>query len=77
MTEASLTELKSGDTGIVSRIEGGQRMITRLSGLGITEGIEIEMVSRQPMKGPVLIKTGRTKVAIGHGMAGRIFINKG
>ena len=76
MAEISLTELETGDTGLVSRIEGGHSMVSRLSGLGITKGIEIKMVSRQPMKGPVLIETRRTKVAIGHGMAGRIFINK-
>ena len=42
--------------------------------IGIRVGMEIKVVSRQWMKGPVIIRVGNTEVAIGYRMADKILV---
>ena len=70
----SLNDLKPEESGIVYEIKGGHGLIDRLNSLGIRTGKKITKVNSMLLHGPVTIQIDRTKVAIGFGMAGKIFI---
>ena len=74
INEIPLIHMKSGEKGIIAAIQGGHGMIHKLDALGIRCGVELKKVSRQPMRGPVLIEIGNTQIAIGYGMAQRIVV---
>lgn len=70
----SLNDLHPGESGIVSEIKGGQELINRLNALGIRTGKKITKISSMLLHGPVTIQIDRTRVAIGFGMATKIFV---
>lgn len=70
----ALNNMGTGQTGVIMDIRGGRGMILKLSTLGIMAGEEITKVSQQVMHGPVVVKIGRSQVAIGFGMAKNILV---
>ncbi|MBN2338859.1 MAG: ferrous iron transport protein A [Acidobacteria bacterium] len=66
-------EMADGQRGIVARIEGGQKMLNRLEALGIRPGRKIRKVSSSFLKGPSVIEVEGCSIAIGFGMASRIY----
>ena len=74
MEETVLTQLKAGQTATVKEIRGGNDVAHRLSSLGIRPGKEITHVSSHFWRGPITVRIGKSKVAIGHGMAQRIIV---
>jgi len=71
-----LASMRQGEGGRVVRIEGGFGLRRRLEVLGVRVGVRIEKVSGYFMRGPVVVRSGNTEVAIGYGMARRIFVDK-
>ncbi len=71
-----LTMLESGDKAIVKEIRGGRGFINKLNALGITPGKEITKLSAMIFQGPVIIKIGESQIALGYGMANKIFVRK-
>ena len=74
--EIPLTELKPKQRAIVSHIVAGRRATHRLSGLGITIGTPIKLVSQAPFHGPVQIEIRETRLAIGRGLAQKVLVSK-
>ena len=70
----TLRQMQSGQSGKVAQIQGGYRLVSRLSALGIRPGRRITKVSSMLMQGPVTIQSGNTQVAIGFGMANKIVV---
>ena len=70
----ALTELGPGAEGIVESLSGGIGIRRRLRALGIVEGQKIRKLSSLAMGGPVIILINRAQVAIGRGMARKIFV---
>ena len=70
----SLTKISAGERGIISAIEGGYGLVSKLDAMGIRIGKEVTKVSAQWMRGPVLLRQGNTQVAIGFGMAQKILV---
>lgn len=71
-----LTMLERGDKAIVKEIRGGRGFINKLHALGITPGKEITKLSAMIFQGPVIIKIGESQIALGYGMANKIFVRK-
>jgi len=69
-----LTQMRRGERGKVVKIEGGFGLLRRLEALGIRKGVEVTKASAQIMRGPITLKAGNTEVAIGYGMARRVFV---
>jgi ferrous iron transport protein A len=69
-----LTQLHEAESGTVVSIDGGCGMSRRLESLGIRAGKKITKVSSQLMRGPVTLRVGSSHVAIGFGMAKKIFV---
>ncbi|MDI6751483.1 MAG: FeoA family protein [bacterium] len=69
-----LTEMKVDEIGVISEIQGGERLIKRLSTLGIVVGANIKKLSQQALRGPVVVKVGRSKIAIGFGLSKKVVV---
>lgn len=70
----NLTQMKSGEFGIITNIQGGLSMRSRLEAMGIVEGVELKKISAQFRRGPIVVEVKKTKVGIGFGMAQKILI---
>lgn len=73
----TLAQLKNGQSGTVTEIQGGRRMTDRLNALGIIPGKKITKTSAMLMRGPVTVEVDRAEVAIGFGMASRVIVRPG
>lgn len=69
-----VSKMESGQSGKVIEIQGGQAVAARLNALGIMPGRRITKVSSMLMRGPITIQSGRTRLALGYGMAGKILV---
>jgi Fe2+ transport system protein FeoA len=76
--KVSLTELKKGETGIVISIRGGHGRFwgfgKRLMDMGLTPGTRVTVVKSAPFHGPFEILVRGSRLALGRGMARRIFV---
>lgn len=60
-----------GDFGTVCEISSNKSV---LRSLGVREGKTLTMVTKQPIKGPVVVMLGEVEVAIGLETAGFVFV---
>lgn len=67
-----LTQMQSGQSGILTEILGGHGLVDRLNALGLRPGQRITKISSMLMRGPITIQVDRTEVAIGFGIARKI-----
>jgi DtxR family Mn-dependent transcriptional regulator len=78
--EVALTVLEKGETGIVSSIRGryrkGWMFEKRLMDMGLTPGTRVMVVKSAPFHGPIEILVRGSRLALGRGMAERIFVEK-
>ena len=70
----SLAQMRSGQKGRIVEINGGVGLARKLDALGIRTGKEITKISKQFLRGPVLLQQNRTQAAVGFGMASRILV---
>jgi len=68
--QKKMSEMVYEETGIVKSIDGD--LEERISGMGIRIGREIKMITKQPMKGPVVVLINGAKSSLGIGVAGKI-----
>jgi ferrous iron transport protein A len=65
--------LPPGQTACVERVlAAGQGMVRKLSAMGIVRGVRLTVLNAQP--GPLLVRVGEGRYAIGRGMAQRILV---
>jgi DtxR family Mn-dependent transcriptional regulator len=72
----SLINLKEHSKGRIAFIRGGRRVVQRLVDMGLTPRTEIAILKAAPFKGPIEISVRGSKLAIGHGVAMKIFVEK-
>ena len=70
----SLTDMKSGQSGILVDILGGYGMEKRLNALGLRLSKRVRKISSMLMRGPVIVEVDNVQIAIGHGMASRLIV---
>lgn len=75
MKKISLAQLKPGHKGKISEIHGGGNLQARLSNMGLNQGREVTKLSHLGLRGPVVVKAGRTILALGHGVASKILLD--
>jgi len=69
-----LCTLRPGQEAIVRFIRGGRMAVKRLHDLGITAGTRVQLKTCAPLGGPVEITVRRSNLAVGRGLAARIFV---
>ena len=70
----SLNEMKRGQTGLVSSIQGGFGFVRRIESMNIRVGKKVTKLSSFLRKGPVTIRIDCSQLALGYGMASKIFV---
>ncbi len=76
MKKISLAQLQANQKGKVIEILGGTNLQDKLMHMGVYQGKEVMKLSHIGLRGPVVIKTGRTILALGHGVAGKIILEQ-
>ena len=74
MKRISLIQLKANRKVKVIEISGGTNLQKRLMHMGIYKGKEVIKLSHIGLRGPVVIKSGSSILAMGHGMAEKIIV---
>jgi ferrous iron transport protein A len=69
-----LTNLQVGKKARVLKIDGGMNAKNKLRAMGILPGVDITVVQIID-RGPVVIKNGNTRLAIGRGMAEKVVVD--
>ena len=69
-----LSNLKPGEKGTVHFMRGHTGACQRLLDMGLTRGTEIEVINSAPFRGPVEIKVRGTCLALGRGLASKVFV---
>jgi len=72
----SLVELPNGEAGKLVEFLGGAGLKRRLEAMGIRLGKTVLKRSGMFFRGPVVVQVDGTQVALGHGMAGRILVER-
>ena len=75
MKKVTLVQMKTRQIGTIIEIEGGSALEKRLAAMGVNIGKHAIKLSGFVLRGPVAIKVGRTVVALGHGMASKVWVN--
>jgi ferrous iron transport protein A len=58
----------------VLRLSGGECMHRRLADMGIIPGVVLRVLRGGCAEGPAMVALGESRLALGHGMANRIFV---
>ncbi len=72
MNEVPLSALPRGSRALVVSIRGGRGLVNRLMQMGITPGTIIEVIDNTA--GPIMIKVRGVTIALGRGVASKIFV---
>lgn len=71
----TLVDLKAGESAKVSALQGGKHLNARLSTLGFTPGVIINMTHNYG-HGPIVVTVRDTRIAIGRGEARHILVTR-
>jgi Fe2+ transport system protein FeoA len=71
----NLAQMQNGQSGIVVGLQGGRGFIRHVQAMGIIEGKRLTKLASQPLRGPIVVSVDNLQIAIGYGMATRIFLN--
>ena len=69
-----LTNILDNKKARIVDIDGGAGFLRKLQVMGIREGQEIKIVSKQPFRGPLTIEVCGSQMTLGRGMARRILV---
>ena len=70
----SLVEMGMGQKGVVAEVRGGHGLKRRLDAMGIRRGVRLAKTSGPYLRGPVTVRVGNAQMALGFGMASRVFV---
>lgn len=76
MKKISLVRIKANHKGKVMEILGGTNLQERLMNMGVYKGKEVTKLSHIGLRGPVVIKAGRSILALGHGVAAKVILEQ-
>jgi ferrous iron transport protein A len=68
----SISKLKIGTKAKIVKIDAGKELTGQIKHMGLFKGEEIKVV--QNTKGPILIAKGSLRLALGRGMAQKVFV---
>jgi Fe2+ transport system protein FeoA len=70
----SLDQLRPGQRGRITSLEGGGLLAQRLMEMGLLEGEEVEVVCFAPLGDPVEVRLRDYRLSLRRSEAGRIFV---
>jgi len=72
--QVNLVDMKTGQSGVISAVEGGQGLEKKLSEIGLHRGRQVKKISSVFRRGPVTVSVDNFQVAIGYGKAVRVMV---
>lgn len=76
MKRISLAQIKAAHKGRVVDILGSTNLKDKLMHMGVFKGKEVAKLSHIGLQGPVVIKVGRSILALGHGVAEKVILEQ-
>ncbi|MDY6966476.1 MAG: FeoA family protein [Halobacteriota archaeon] len=73
--ESSLDEMNIGQSGMITQITGGHGQRRHMRSMGLREGKNIKIITKQPVGGPIIVEMDGNQIAIGRGMAMRVLVD--
>jgi len=70
--QKKLNEMAYGEEGIVLKIEEDLRQ--KIAGVGIRIGKKLKMMTKEPLKGPVVVMVDEAKTSLGLSVADKIIM---
>jgi ferrous iron transport protein A len=74
MKKTTLVSIASNRKAKVTEVSGGAALQHKLMSMGIYKGREVVKLSHIGLRGPVVIKSGRSILALGHSIAAKIMV---
>ncbi|MFH1328728.1 MAG: FeoA family protein, partial [Candidatus Bathyarchaeota archaeon] len=69
----SITDLESGQDGVIASVRGDRKIVQRLADLGVIPETLIHILNIAPFNGPIEVVVRGSKLAIGREIARNIF----
>lgn len=69
-----LSSLCEGEIATMAFTRGGYGLVRRLAEMGLTPGTEIRILRRGPFRGPLEIEVRGVSLALGYGVASKVFV---
>jgi Fe2+ transport system protein FeoA len=76
MKKISLVQIKANEKVRILEILGGSNLENKLLSMDVYKGKSVTKLSHIGLRGPVVIKVGRSILALGHSVAEKIIIEK-
>jgi Fe2+ transport system protein FeoA len=76
MKKISLVQIKTDEKVKVLEILGGSNLESKLLSMGVYKGKPVVKLSHIGLRGPVVIKAGRSILALGHSVAEKIIVER-
>ncbi|MCK9432683.1 MAG: FeoA domain-containing protein [Candidatus Omnitrophica bacterium] len=76
MKRLSLVHAKPNEKLRIVEVLGGSNLESRLLGMGLHKSGTLIKLSHIGLRGPVVIKAGRSVLALGHGVAEKVIVEK-
>ena len=70
-----LDQLAAGTRAVVGELRGGKGFASRLAGMGVSVGCQIEVL-QNPARGPLLVLVRDTRIALGRDEASKILVRE-
>jgi len=70
--QKKLNEMAYGEEGVVLKIEEDLRQ--KIAGVGIRIGKKLKMITKEPLKGPVVVMVDEAKTSLGLSVADKIIV---
>ena len=74
MKRISLVQIKPNAKVKILEIVGGSNLEDKLLSMGVYKGKEVTKLSHIGLRGPVVIKSGRSIFALGHSVAAKVIV---
>ena len=71
----SLSEIRAGESAVVLNFSIGSGIAGRLTSLGFTPGVEVQMTQNFG-RGPLIVTVRGTRIALGRGEAAKICVER-
>lgn len=71
----ALSELKEKQSGKIAFIRGGHNVLQRLLDMGLTPSTKVTLLKAAPFDGPIEVYVRGSKLAIGRGIASKVFVD--
>lgn len=71
-----LSSLKANESATITKIEIDDKFLSRLNGIGLTEGTAVKVIRNAPLGDPIEIEIRGFNLAIRRSLASKIKIDK-